>query len=316
MEKILLGISSCLLGNKVRYDGQHKYDHFLAATLGEFVEYAPLCPEVECGLPVPREAMRLIGTPENPRLVTIKEKIDHTERIKTWGEKRLEKLAKLPMCGFIFKSRSPSSGMERVKVYHENGGTPAKTGIGIFANMFMKKFPFLPVEEDGRLHDPALRENFIERIFIYKRWMEMLEKTNTSAGLIDFHTTHKLILMAHSPEHYRLCGKITGSLTKTNLKEIQPQYLEALMEGVKRTATPKKNYNVLQHILGYFKKELSHDEKIETLEIMDNYKKELIPLIVPVTLLNHYINKYNEPYLKVQYYLNPHPLELKLRNHA
>jgi len=316
MEKILLGISSCLLGNKVRYDGQHKYDHFLAATLGEFVEYEPVCPEVECGLPVPREAMRLVGTPENPRLVTIKEKVDHTDRMKSWGGERLEKLAELPMCGFIFKSRSPSSGMERVKVYHEKGGTPARTGVGIYADMFMKRFPFLPVEEDGRLHDPALRENFIERIFIYRRWMEMLEKTNTSAGLIDFHTKHKLILMAHSPEHYRLCGKITGSLTKTNLKEIQPAYLEALMEGVKRMATPKKNYNVLQHILGYFKKNLTHEEKIETLEIMENYKKELIPLIVPITLLNHYISKYKEPYLKVQYYLNPHPMELKLRNHA
>lgn len=316
MEKILLGISSCLLGNKVRYDGQHKYDHFLAATLGEFVEYTPVCPEVECGLPVPREAMRLVGNPENPRLVTIKEKADHTDRMKSWGEKRLEKLAELPMCGFIFKSRSPSSGMERVKVYHEKGGTPAKTGVGIFAHMFMKRFPFLPVEEDGRLQDPALRENFIERIFVYKRWMEMLKKDNTSAGLINFHTRHKLILMAHSPEHYRLCGKITGSLTKTNLKETQARYLEAMTEGLKRIATQKKNYNVLQHILGYFKNNLTHEEKMETLEIMENYKKGLIPLIVPVTLLNHYINKYKEPYLKEQFYLNPHPIELKLRNHA
>jgi uncharacterized protein YbgA (DUF1722 family)/uncharacterized protein YbbK (DUF523 family) len=316
MSKIKIGISSCLLGNKVRYDGQHKFDHFLAETLGAFMDYIPVCPEVECGLPVPRDAMRLVGDPENPRLVTIKTKTDFTDQMKSWGAKKLDELASENLCGFIFKAKSPSSGMERIKIYPIAGGVAQKNGTGIFADMFMKKFPHLPVEDDGRLHDPEIRENFIERVFAYKRWIEMIENEDTVHGLIQFHSKHKLMLMAHSPEHYRFAGQITASGDKNNLKSRQSDYLRNMMEGLKKSATLKKNFNVLQHILGYFKNELTSDEKKETLEIMENYKNGLIPLIVPVTLLNHYINKYNQEYLKEQYYLHPHPYELKLRNHA
>ncbi len=316
MSKITIGISSCLLGNKVRYDGQHKYDHFLAETLGTYLIFIPVCPEVECGLPVPRDAMRLVGNPENPELVTIKTKVNFTEKMKAWGEVRLNELESEKLCGFIFKSKSPSSGMERIKVYPEQGGAAGKNGVGIFAAMFMKKFPYLPVEDDGRLHDPEIRENFIERVFTYNRWNEMIENENSVNGLLQFHAKHKLMLMAHSPEHYRSTGKLAASADKINLKKIQSDYLILLMDGLKKNATPKKNYNVLQHILGYFKKELTHDEKNEALEVLDNYKKELVPLIVPVTLLNHYVSRYNKEYLKDQYYLHPHPLELKLRNHA
>jgi uncharacterized protein YbgA (DUF1722 family)/uncharacterized protein YbbK (DUF523 family) len=316
MSNITIGISSCLLGNKVRYDGQHKYDPFLAVTLGEFMEYIPVCPEVECGLPVPRDAMRLVGDSSNPRLVTIKTKIDLTEQMKKWGERKLNELLSEDLCGFIFKANSPSSGMERIKIYPPAGGVAQKNGVGIFADMFMKKFPYLPVEDDGRLHDPVIRENFIERVFAYKRWIDMLDTESTVHGLIQFHSRHKLMLMAHSPEHYRTAGKIAASADKNNLSIKQSEYLKNMMEGLKKTATTSRNFNVLQHILGYFKKELTSDEKKETLEIMKNYKNELIPLIVPVTLLNHYISKYSQKYLKEQYYLHPHPFELKLRNHA
>jgi len=316
MLKITVGISSCLLGNKVRYDGQHKFDHFLAETLGAFINYIPVCPEVECGLPVPRDAMRLVGDPENPRLVTIKTKIDFTDQMKSWGTKKLDELAIKNLCGFIFKAKSPSSGMERIKIYPAAGGVAQKNGVGIFAEMFMKRFPQLPVEDDGRLHDPEIRENFIERVFVCKRWLDMIENESTVHGLIQFHSKHKLMLMAHSPEHYRSAGQIAASSDKNNLKSRQADYLTNLMEGLKKSATLKKNFNVLQHILGYFKTELTTDEKKETIEIMENYKNGLIPLIVPVTLLNHFINKYNQEYLKEQYYLHPHPYELKLRNHA
>jgi len=316
MSEITIGISSCLLGNKVRYDGQHKLDHFLAETLGAFVKFIPVCPEVECGLSVPRDAMRLVGNPENPELVTIKTKINFTEKMKTWGEIKLNELDSKNLCGFIFKAKSPSSGMERIKVYPEKGGVASKNGVGIFAAMFMKKFPLIPVEDDGRLHDPEIRENFIERVFIYKRWLEMIEKENTVHGLIQFHTKHKLMLMAHSPEHYRETGKLTASADKSNLKKLLPDYLKLLMDGLRKSATTKKNFNVLLHILGYFKNDLTPLEKKEILEIMENYRNELVPLIVPVTLLNHYIGKYNQAYLKEQYYLHPHPVELKLRNHA
>jgi len=316
MEKIRIGISSCLLGNKVRFDGQHKYDPFIVETLGGFMDFTPVCPEVECGLSIPRDAMRLVGDPESPRLVTIKSGIDQTGKMQAWAEGRLKLLEQDDLCGFIFKSRSPSSGMERVKVYQPKGGTPVKNGVGIFARMFMEHFPEIPVEEEGRLYDPVLRENFIERIFVYHRWKEMLKNDNTVNGLIRFHTQHKLILMAHSPVLYRETGKITASSTKENLETVQSSYLKSMMAGLKMTATVKKNFNVLQHILGYFKKDLDRSEKTEMLEVMENYKNGLIPLIVPVTLLNHYVAKFGQQYLKDQYYLHPHPLELKLRNHS
>jgi len=316
MSKIIIGISSCLLGEKVRYDGQHKYDHFLAETLGEFMEYIPVCPEVGCGLTVPRDAMRLVGDPENPRLVTIKTKTDLTDQMKVWGNIKLEELAEKNLCGFIFKSNSPSSGMERIKIYPVSGGTAQKNGTGIFAAMFMKRFPYLPVEDDGRLHDPEIRENFIERVFAYKRWLDMCENEKTVHGLMQFHTEHKLMLMAHSPEHYRLAGKTAAAADKNSLNNTFPEYHKIFMTGLKKTATSKKNFNVLQHILGYFKNQLTSEEKKETIDIMEKYKNELIPLIVPVTLLNHYINKYKQEYLRNQYYLHPHPYELKLRNHA
>jgi len=316
MEKIPVGISSCLLGNRVRYDGQHKYDHFLAETLGDYFEYTPVCPEVDCGLTVPREAMRLIGSPENPRLVTIKSGTDFTERMKKWGELALEELAGRGLCGFIFKAKSPSSGMERIKVYPEKGGTPGKNGRGIFAAMFMERFPLIPVEDDGRLHDPVLRENFIERVFAYQKWQALTRGSHSVHDLLQFHSSHKLLLMAHSNVHYRECGKIAASATKKNLPYTEKNYFLTFMEGMKKTATISKNCNVLQHILGYFKKNLTGGEKTEALELIEQYRKGIIPLIVPVTLMNHYVKKYDEKYLKTQYYLNPHPMELKLRNHS
>ncbi len=316
MNKIPIGISSCLLGNKVRYDGQHKHEPYLSGTLGEFFEYTPVCPEVQCGLSIPREAMRLVGSVENPRLVTIKSGIDYTDQMKKWGEEILGFLADKKLCGFIFKAKSPSSGMERIKIYPEKGGTPQKNGRGIFAAMYMERFPLIPVEDEGRLHDPLLRENFIERVFAYRRWQEMTETGHTVHGLLQFHAAHKLLLMAHSNVHYRDCGKIAASATKANLQGVSSTYFNTFMEGMKKPATVSKNCNVLQHILGYFKKNLTSEDKAESLELIDNYKKELIPLIVPVTLMNHYVRKYDEKYLKEQYYLHPHPMELKLRNHA
>lgn len=316
MKKIPIGISSCLLGNKVRYDGQHKHDPYISGTLGEFFEYTPVCPEFQCGLSIPREAMRLAGSAKNPRLVTVKSGIDYTDQMKKWGEDFLEDLADKKLCGFIFKAKSPSSGMERIKVYPEHGGSPQKNGRGIFAAMFIEKFPLVPVEDEGRLHDPLLRENFIERVFAYRRWQEMIETEHTVHRLLQFHASHKLLLMAHSNVHYRECGRIAASATKTNLEKVSSIYFLQFMEGMKKPATLSKNCNVLQHILGYFKKNLAGDEKTEVLELIENYRKGLIPLIVPVTLMNHFVRKYEEKYLKEQYYLHPHPMELKLRNHA
>jgi len=310
-----IGISTCLLGENVRYDGGHKLDRYLRDLLGKYVDFVPVCPETESGLPVPREAMRLVGDTLNPRLITIDTRIDHTERLVNWSRQKLDELENEKLCGFIFKSRSPSSGMERVKIYNDKGH-PVPKGRGIFAGMFMDRFPLLPVEEDGRLHDPLLRENFITRIFVFSRWRQLMEKGLNTGMLVDFHTRHKLLLMAHNINTYRELGRMVARAKEYHPDELANEYIDKLMTALKLSSTIKKNVNVLHHVMGYFKKELSKDEKQELLEIIKNYSDSLVPIIVPITLLNHYVRKYHQAYLEEQVYLNPHPMELKLRNHV
>ena len=312
---IRLGISKCLLGEKVRYDGGHKRDRFLTDTLGKYVEYVPVCPEVECGFGVPRESLRLVGDPNAPRVVTSLTQQDHTERMGAWARKRVGELEKEDLCGFIFKSNSPSSGMERVRVYNEKG-MPVKKGVGIFARKFMEHFPLIPVEEEGRLHDPRLRENFIERIFVFKSWREVIAQPKTRGRLVAFYTKHKLLIFSHSPKHYQMMGKLVAGAKGTPINEVFDTYQELLMEALRLRTTVKKTANVLQHMMGYFKKQLSADEKQELIDIIHHYRQEYVPLIVPITLMNHYVRKYDQPYLKEQYYLHPHPVELQLRNHV
>lgn len=311
-----VGISSCLLGENVRYDGGHKLDRFLRDVLGRHVEFVPLCPEVECGLPVPREAMRLVGEPDNPRLVTIKTKEDITPRMNAWAQSRVSALSRANLCGFVFKFGSPSSGMSRVKVYPEAGGAPALKGRGLFAARLMDALPLLPVEDEGRLNSPALRENFIERVFVMHRWLEMVRHGFTLGRLVDFHTRHKLLVMAHSVVHYRSLGRLVAEGGRMNPDDLQQAYLSGLMDGLRLEATVKKQSNVLSHVMGYFKRQLSPDEKLELLEVLEAYAREFVPLIVPVTLLNHYVRKFGEAYLAGQWYLHPHSAELKLRNHV
>ncbi len=315
VQKIKLGISSCLLGEKVRYDGGHKLDRYLKDTLGQFVVWTPVCPEVECGLSVPREAMRLTGTPDAPRLVTTRTGIDHTDQMQQWAKHRLKELEKDDLCGFIFKSRSPSSGMRGVKVYKPSG-IPTTSGVGIFARAYMEHFPLIPVEDDGRLNDPNIRENFIERIFVFKRWKELLSKAGRIRDLVDFHSDHKLLLLSHSPQHNSALGRLVANSKKYRLERLQGDYLKILMDGLKLLSTVKKNTNVLHHIMGYFKKQLQPDEKRELMEFIEEYHNGLVPLIVPIVLLRHYVLIYDETYLKRQYFLNPHPAELMLRNHV
>lgn len=319
MDKIRIGISSCLLGNPVRYNGGHQLDKYIAHTLGAYLEFTPVCPEVECGLSVPREAMRLKGDTGNPRLVGSNTGTDFTKQMTDYSRRRVEDLAELELCGFIFKSGSPSSGMERVKVYSEKG-MPVKKGVGMFARIFMERFPLLPVEDDGRLHDPGLRENFIERLFVMRRWRQMKDACDGGrkdlGRLLDFHTRHKLLMLSHSPEHYRMLGALTGKARERDARELLDNYQDLLMQGLKRKATPKKHANVLTHILGYFKKHLAPDEKTEFLEVTELHRQGKIPLIAPITLANHFVRKYGQPYLADQHYLNPHPVELGLRNHV
>jgi uncharacterized protein YbgA (DUF1722 family)/uncharacterized protein YbbK (DUF523 family) len=314
-DKIRIGVSACLLGQEVRFDGGHKHDRYLTNTLGEYLDFVPVCPEVEAGFPIPRETFRLVGDPEAPRLVTSRKNVDHTDRMMAWAEKRVKELEQENLCGFIFKSDSPSSGLMRVKVYNPNG-MAEKKGVGLFARAFTRHFPLLPVEEEGRLNDPKLRETFIEQIFTLKRWRETLGRGRSMKNLVDFHTRHKLLMLSHSPANARVMGKLVADGKQMPLQSLYDQYERLLIETLRMKSTIKKNLNVLEHILGYFKNQLSADEKQEMLELFDRYRNEFLPLIVPVTLLNHYVRKIDEPYLKQQVYLNPHPVALKLRNHA
>ena len=312
---VTIGISSCLLGHKVRYDGGHQHDRYLTDTLGQYVRYVPVCPEVECGLPIPRETLRLVGDPEAPRLVTSKSGRDYTEQMQAWAARRLTELAGEGLDGFIFKRMSPSSGMERVKLYSPSG-MPSHRGVGVFARAFMDRFPHLPVEEDGRLHDPGLRENFIQRIFVHKRWRDLVASNMRRGGLVDFHTAHKLLLLSHNEKDYREMGRLVAGAKELPVAELFARYQAMLMATLKKRSTVKKHVNVLTHIFGHFKLLLGSEEKQQALEIIGHYHQGLVPLIVPITLLNFFVKKYRNDYLAGQYYLKPHPLELQLLNHA
>lgn len=313
---VRLGISRCLLGEPVRYDGGHKLDRFLRDTVGPFVKWVPVCPEVECGLPVPREAMHLTGSPENPRLVKALSGADLTQQMQAWISRRIKELEDEQLCGFIFKTRSPSSGMRDIKIYNENTGRVGHYGAGLFAGAFMSRFGLIPVEDECRLRDMSIRENFIERIFVMARWYSYINPDGSIKELMDFHTDHKLLIMAHSPEMLKKLGRLAGGGTKKNPDQLKVEYVTVLMEVLKQKSTVKKNTNVLQHCMGYFKDRLSTDRRKEIAKAISEYHAGMVPLIVPSTLIQHYVRLYQEPYLMRQWYLNPLPGELMLRNHV
>ena len=295
---ITIGVSSCLLGEQVRYDGGHKHDRYITDILGRYFRFLPVCPEVGCGLPIPREAMRLEGDSANPRLVTGRSRIDLTEQMLTFCTAKVKELEGEDLCGFIFKKDSPSSGLFRVKVY--NNGVAVKNGSGLFAAAVARNFPLLPMEEEGRLNDANLRENFIERVFWYRRWKDFLANCPTLGRLVEFHTAHKLLMMAHSSVVYRTMGALVAHGKELLLPELLQRYEELSMKGLALLATPTKNTNVLHHMMGYFKQQLSPEEKAELLEVIDLYHDQLTPLIVPLTLLRHYVRKYDQQYLQGQ----------------
>jgi uncharacterized protein YbgA (DUF1722 family)/uncharacterized protein YbbK (DUF523 family) len=315
VEPIRILISACLLGEQVRYDGQHKRDPFLVETLGEYVEYVRVCPEVDCGLSVPREAMRLVGDAARPRLVGNRTGTDFTDRMERFAHARLDALAPLGLCGYICKKDSPSSGMERVKLYDENG-VPKRAAAGVFTRMFMERFPLVPVEEEGRLHDPVLREMFVERVFCLKRWRDLVAGGRTRSRLVDFHTDHKLLLLAHGRVPYTALGRLVAAAKDLPTPELYDRYLEGFMAALAQKLTVKKITDVLQHMVGYFKDHLEPAEKQELLTVVGQYHDRLVPLVAPLTLLKHHVRKHGVEYLGRQVFLDPHPVELMLRNHV
>ena len=315
-----LGISRCLLGEPVRYDGGHKLDHFLVDVLGRHVEWVPVCPEVEAGFGTPREAMRLVDDVAEPRLLTVRSHHDYTGRMRRYAKTRVREFQALNLSGYVFKKDSPSCGTRRVRVYARDGRLLG-TGKGLFAEAFQRAFPLTPIEEEGRLRDQGLRENFIERVFGYHRW-QGLNARLTKGRLVAFHTVHKYLLLAHSQRHYRELGRLVANGVGTSPRgcpidrELARTYGHLFMEALAVKTTVRKHVNVLQHLVGHFKDALSVKARTELHGVLSDYHNGFVPLSVPVALIGHYVRILDVPYLRDQVYLAPHPKELTLRNHV
>ena len=310
---IRVGISACLLGAEVRFDGGHKRDAFLVDVLGKYVEWVPLCPEAEAGLGTPRPSMRLVRESSGIRLVTVRDGIDVTGQLDTFARKRVAAIDEAHLCGWVLKKDSPSCGMERVKIY-DGSGPPAKQGRGLFAARLIERFPDLPVEEEGRLADPRLRENFIERVFAYDRLTRLFSSRWTVGAVVAFHTAHKLTLMAHSPAAYRALGQVVAGAKGASRAAFAEDYRRRFMQALATIATPARHVNVLQHIAGYLRGRADAASRAEVATAIEDYRRGLVPLIVPITLVRHFVRALDLSYLAGQTYLEPHPKELMLRN--
>jgi uncharacterized protein YbgA (DUF1722 family)/uncharacterized protein YbbK (DUF523 family) len=308
-KKIPVGISSCLLGEEVRYNGGHKYDRFINGSLSHYFEFRPYCPEVAIGLGVPREPIRLVKLGGGIRVLsTVDDTMDVTQKLHGYGARVARKSNHL--CGYLFKSRSPSCGMERVKTWSEKGSPLKSDGVGAFAEEIMQAFPNMPVEEEGRLNDPGLRENFIERVFTYFRWKQLCAKKLTPSRLVRFHTAHKLAVMAHNQAAYRRMGRLVSEAGSADLPKLALEYESELMTAMKRLASRKSHANVLQHIQGYFSKHLEAGDRQEITRLIDEYRVGLVPLIAPLTLIKHHLRHYPDDWVLGQTYLDPYPQEL------
>ena len=307
-----LGISRCLLGEPVRYDGGHKRNQFLVDVLGQHVEWVPVCPEVEAGFGTPREAMRLVDDVAEPRLLTVRSHHDYTGRMRRYAKTRVREFQAWNLSGYVFKKDSPSCGTRRVRVYARDGQLLG-TGKGLFAEAFQRAFPLTPIEEEGRLRDQGLRENFIERVFGYHRW-QVLNARLTKGRLVAFHTVHKYLLLAHSQRHYRELGRLVANSKQYPVRELARTYGHLFMEALAAKTTIRKHVNVLQHLAGHFKNALSAKARTELHGVLSDYHNGFVPLSVPVALIGHYVRILDVPYLRDQVYLAPHPKELTLHS--
>ncbi|MCS6953323.1 MAG: DUF523 and DUF1722 domain-containing protein [Bryobacterales bacterium] len=308
-----VGISACLLGERVRWDGGHKREPFLTEIFGRYVEWVPVCPELEVGMGVPREPVRLVQLGGNTHMLGVHSGHDWTERMRRWAQRRVRELEELELCGFVLKKDSPSCGMERVRIYGPRGELRGQ-GRGLFAEVLLGHQPLLPVEEEGRLNDPAIRENFIERVFAYRRLRSLFAGRWTVGRLVEFQARHKLQIMAHSPQACRRLGRIVADAKRLPRQQVRERYETEFMSALKVRATARRHVNVLQHCLGYLRQQLDAPARQELVAVIEDYRRGLVPLVVPITMIRHYARLLNVEYLQGQVYLDPHPKELMLRN--
>lgn len=315
-EEIRIGVSACLLGEQVRWDAGHKRNEYVRGRLAEHFVFVPVCPEVELGLGIPREPIRLARQDGEIRLLGREDQGDLSAAMRDYARARVADLAAAGLSGYILKSGSPSCGMERVKVWDRNG-VPSKSGRGLFAEVLIERLPLLPVEEEGRLNDPGLRENFIERVFAHRRLQDLFADGAWTVGdLVDFHAREKYLLLAHDTEGYGELGRMVATAKGRPPAELARDYRERFMLAMAKPATIGRHVNVLQHMAGYFKNELDPADKAELHGVIDDYARGLVPLVVPTTLVGHWVRKLGVDYLARQRYLAPHPKELMLRNHV
>jgi uncharacterized protein YbgA (DUF1722 family)/uncharacterized protein YbbK (DUF523 family) len=312
---IRVGVSSCLLGEAVRYDGGHKRDRFVTDVLANHFEWVPVCPEFEAGLGLPRPAMRLVRDGDSVRMVEIASGNDHTKTMERYAARRVRALRSLELCGYVLKRDSPSCGMTRVKLYGTKG-SPERKGTGLFAKALLEALPDLPVEEEGRLNDPRLRENFIERVFAFRRLRDLFSTRWTWSQVVAFHTAHKLQLMAHCQKDYRELGRLVAEGKRHPRAVFRDGYQKTFMAGLAQITSPGRAANVLQHAAGHLKKLLEGPARRELAELIHDYRKGLVPLVVPITMLRHHARAHDVDYLNGQTFLEPHPRELMLRNHV
>ncbi|WP_111979838.1 YbgA family protein [Algibacillus agarilyticus] len=309
-KKIQIGISACLIGEKVRFDSGHKRSNFCVEELGQHVVYKPFCPEVAVGLPIPRPTIRQIRKNDMIHVSRPDGTGDVTDLMTAYGKKI--GLLVDSMCGYVFCAKSPSCGMERVKVYHENGSGSESTGVGLFAAEIMKADPLLPCEENGRLNDAVLRENFVLRVFTYHKWKQLKAAGITKHKLINFHSQHKYLVMSHTTAGYKSLGQLLAR-ADLPIQEQADLYIAGLMNALKNKASRKSHSNTLQHLQGYFKKHLNKGQKHELTLRIAEYREGLVPLVVPLTLLKHYLLEHPKAYIESQVYFDPYPADLKLR---
>jgi len=312
---LTLGVSTCLLGEEVRFDGGHARDRFVTQVLAEWFDHVSVCPEVEMGMAIPRPTIRLVDEGQGMRLVAPKTGEDFTERMEAYSRERVGELMRSDLDGYVLKKGSPSCGLERIRVYRN--GTPIRRNeSGLFVKTLKERWPGLPLEEEGRLNDPRLRENFIERVFARNRWRVLVGRGLSRRSLVDFHTAHKLLIRAHNEAAYRRLGRLVGAAGTMPDGELFARYEGAFQEALNTKATAKKHTNVLQHAMGYLKNVLGSLEKSELMTAIEDYRQGLLPLVVPLTLLRFNIRKHDVEYLAGQLYFDPHPKELMLRNHV
>jgi uncharacterized protein YbgA (DUF1722 family)/uncharacterized protein YbbK (DUF523 family) len=310
-----VAVSLCLLGEEVRHDGGHKRSRFMTDVLGEYFEWIPLCPEVDVGMGIPREPIRLLDDGGKVRLIGIRSERDWTDEMAAYADKKVRELAARDIDGFILKKDSPSCGMERVKLYNVKG-MPTRDGVGAFARVLMERMQTLPVEEEGRLNDAGLRENFITRVYTYQRWRALLREGLDAGALVDFHTRHKLLLLAHSPKHYYEMGPMVAEAGTSDLEEMAPQYERLLMAALAKPATTQRQVNTLHHLCGFLKDELDAGEKAELLDVIEQYRRGIVPIVTPLTLLGAHLRRIEHPWVNRQVYLSPYPRDLGLRSHV